>query len=101
MADRAQVEVRLKLLGPLGRLAGQRESTVSVAEGATVLDLLTALADRCGPAFAAAVFRAPGAPHTHLRVFLDDDDAEVDAPLRGAARGVTLMVLPVFEGGSA
>lgn len=101
MAVRPQIEVRLKLLGPLGRLAGQREATVSVDEGATVLELLAALAERWGPAFASAVFRTPGAPHTHLRVFLDDADADVDTRLLGDGRGVTVMVLPIFEGGSA
>jgi len=95
--------VRLRLLGPLARLAGRRETTCAVAEGATVRDLLLALAARHGPEFAAALLRAPGELHTHVRVFVDGADAEPNDLVGGGptpAPEVTVLVMPIFEGGS-
>lgn len=95
-------DVTVKLLGLLGRLAGQRETLIAMGEGATVLDLLAALGRRYGPEFTAALFRAPGEVRTHLRVFLDDDEAEPTDPVvrDGHAPTAALLVLPIFEGGS-
>ena len=95
--------VRLRLLGPLARLAGRRETTCAVAEGATVRDLLMALAARYGPEFASALLRAPGELHTHVRVFVDGADADPHDPVvtgPAAAPEVTVLVMPIFEGGS-
>ncbi|HBH02751.1 MAG: hypothetical protein A2W08_09025 [Candidatus Rokubacteria bacterium RBG_16_73_20] len=95
-------EIRLKLMGPLARLAGERETRLCVDETATVRDLLTLLAARYGPEFAGAIFRAPGEVHTHLRAFLDEHDAELDdrvARAGGAAASVAVLVVPGFEGG--
>ena len=95
--------VRLRLLGPLARLAGRRETTCAVADGATVHDLLMALAARYGPEFAAALLRAPGELHTHVRVFVDGADADPRDPVvtgPTAAPEITVLVMPIFEGGS-
>ncbi len=95
--------VRCRLLGPLARLAGRRETICAVAEGATVRDLLLALAARYGPEFAAALLRAPGELHTHVRVFVDGADAEPNDLVGGGttpAPQVTVLVMPIFEGGS-
>ncbi len=99
----AERTVRLRLLGPLARLAGRRETTCAVTEGATVRDLLLALAARYGPEFAAALLRAPGELHTYVRVFVDGADAEPnDLVIAGSAAApeVTVLVMPIFEGGS-
>jgi hypothetical protein len=98
-----KVQVRLKFMGPLGRLAGHREATVSVEPGTTVAGLLAILAGAYGPAFAAAIFRAPGEAHTHLRVFLNEGEAAMHdrvAPEGGAPTEVAVLVVPGFEGGS-
>ena len=95
--------VRLRLLGPLARLAGQRETSCAVPDGATVRDLLLTVAARYGPEFAAALLRAPGELHTHVRVFVDGADADPQQPLvlgPAAAREITVLVMPIFEGGS-
>ena len=95
--------VSVRLLGPLGRLAGQRETRVDVEESATVLDVLTALAARYGPEFSSAVFRAPREVHTFLRVFLGEEDAPVERRVDGAggaASEIRVLVVPGFEGGS-
>ncbi|MEK7387879.1 MAG: MoaD/ThiS family protein [candidate division NC10 bacterium] len=95
--------VRLRLLGPLARLAGRRETTCDVQEGATVRDVLIALAARYGPEFASALLRAPGELHTHVRVFVDGADADPHDPVvtgPAAAPEVTVLVMPIFEGGS-
>ena len=96
-------EIQLKLMGPLGRLAGERETRLLVDEGATVRDLLTLLADRYGPEFAGAIFRAPGEVHTYLRAFLDERDAELGDRIAregGAPAAVAVLIVPGFEGGS-
>jgi len=95
--------VRLRLLGPLARLAGRRETICVVPEGATVHDLLMTLAARYGPEFASALLRAPGELHTHVRVFVDGADADPHDPVAvgpAAAPEVTVLVMPIFEGGS-
>ena len=96
-------EIQLKLMGPLGRLAGERETRLLVEERATVRDLLGLLAERYGPEFAGAIFRAPGEVHTHLRAFLDEQDAELDDRIARAGGGpaaVAVLIVPGFEGGS-
>jgi hypothetical protein len=96
-------EIQLKLMGPLGRLAGQRETRLLVDEHATIRDLLTLLAERYGPEFAGAIFRAPGEVHTHLRAFLDEQDAKLGDRIArdgGAPAAVAVLVVPGFEGGS-
>src|SRR5574341_717992 len=93
--------VRLRLLGPLARLAGRRETTCAVPEGATVRDLLLTVAARHGPEFSAALLRAPGELHTHVHVFVDGVDADPLDPLAAgpaAAAEVTVLVMPVFDG---
>ena len=92
--------VRVRLLGPLARLAGRRETTCDVPEGATVRDVLITLAARHGPEFASALLRAPGELHTHVRVFVDGADVDPHDPIVAGAPEVTVLVMPIFEGGS-
>lgn len=96
-------EIRLKLMGPLARLAGERETRLLVGEGATVRDLLGLLAARYGPEFADAIFRTAGEVHTHLRTFLDERDADLGDRIAGdggTAPEVAVLIIPGFEGGS-
>ena len=95
--------VRVRFLGFLERLAGQRETLVEVDAQMTVLDLLTFLSRRYGPDFSTALFRAPGEVHTYLSIFLDEEEVCVSEPIRATqntARKVELLILPIFEGGS-
>lgn len=95
--------VRVKFLGFLERVAGHRETTVEVDEGATVLDLVQTLADRYGSRFSSSVFHSPRRVQTYLRVFVNEEQVELNDPViqdtRGAAE-VRLLVLPGLEGGS-
>lgn len=96
-------QVLVKSFGLLERLAGRRETTVQVADGATVLDVLETLAERFGPRFAAAVFRAPREVHAHLRVFVNEEEASVSDPIVDNVHDPTtleVLVLPAFDGGS-
>ena len=94
--------VSVKFLGFLQRLAGHREASVEVAADATLADLLDALARSYGPAFASAIFRNPGEVHTHLRVFVNEEEAQVTDRIvtGGEAAQVAVLVVPGFEGGS-
>ena len=95
--------VAVKFFGMLERIAGQRETCLAVEDSATVLDVLTLLAERYGPKFASSIFRAPREVHTHFRVFINEEEAAVDdpvVPVGGGAAQVALLIMPVFEGGS-
>lgn len=95
--------VPVKFLGFLQRLTGTREGCLEMDEGATVADLLNALADRYGPEFAQAIFRVPGEFHTHLRVFLDEEEAAPHDRLMAEGAdpaAVRVLIVPGFEGGS-
>ncbi len=95
-------QVAVRFLGFLERLAGRREMSLTVEDSATVLDVLTLLAERFGPQFTSSVFRAPREVHTHFRVFLNEEEAGVDdpvAPPGGGPLEVALLIMPVFEGG--
>jgi hypothetical protein len=74
---------------------------VEIGAGATVADLLARLAANYGPEFAGALFRVPGEVHTHLRVFLDEEEALVTDRIvkAGGAARVAVLVVPGFEGG--
>jgi hypothetical protein len=94
--------VLVKLFGFLERLAGHRDTCVKVEDSTTVFDLLVCLADQYGPEFAASIFRAPQEIHTHLRVFLNEEEAAMhDRIIRGPDTDteVVVMALPAFEGG--
>jgi hypothetical protein len=94
--------VPVTFLGSLRHVTGQRQTRVELDDGATVADLLALLADRFGPGLAAALFRAPGEVHTHLRVFVDDEETDLTERVRrpGRPAEVAVMALPIFEGGS-
>jgi len=101
MATESRI-VSVKFLGFLQRLAGRREASVELEAGATVGDLLASLGATYGPEFAGAVFRAPGEVHTHLRVFVNEEEAQVTDRIvtAGEAARVAVLVVPGFEGGS-
>lgn len=95
--------VRLRLFGFLERLAGHRETSIEVGDDATLLDVLSDLAERYGAEFAAAIFRAPHEVQTHLRLFMNERQAEVNDPIAPDVSGETevlVLVLNSVEGGS-
>lgn len=95
--------VRLRLFGFLERLAGHRETSIEVRDGATLFDVLSNLAERYGAEFTAAIFRAPHEVQTHLRLFMNERPAEVNdviAPDVSGATEVLVLVLNSIEGGS-
>ena len=94
--------VRVKFLGALARLAGQRETSLAIDADATVADLLETMGRAYARGFGDAIFRAPGELQTYLRVFLDEREAgPADRVVAGGSAGeVALLVIPGFEGGS-
>jgi molybdopterin converting factor small subunit len=95
--------VRLRLFGFLERLAGHRETSIEMGDDATLLDVLSDLAERYGAEFAAAIFRAPHEVQTHLRLFMNDKQAEVNDLITPDVSGETevlVLVLNSIEGGS-
>lgn len=95
--------VRLRLFGFLERLAGHRETNIEVGENATLLDMLSDLAEQYGPDFSSAIFRAPREVQTHLRLFMNEKQAEVHDSIKPDETGKTevlVLVLNSIEGGS-
>ncbi len=94
--------VSVKCLGFLRHVVQAGEVGIAVDAEATVGDLLRALADRYGRDFSEAVFRVPGEVHTHVRVFLNEEEARVGDRVApgGAPAEVAVLVVPGFEGGS-
>ncbi|MBI2822150.1 MAG: MoaD/ThiS family protein [Acidobacteria bacterium] len=95
--------ITVRFFGYLERLAGQRETCLSVQDSATVLDVLTLLSNQYGQKFESAIFRTPREVHTYFRVFINEREAAVDEPVVPTGEGtsrVALLVLPIFEGGT-
>ena len=94
--------VSVTFLGFLRRVAGHREIRVAMDADATVDHLLQTLVRTYGGDFSDAVFRAPGEVHTHLRVFLNEEEARMSDRVApgGSPADVALLVVPGFEGGS-
>ncbi len=94
--------ITVRFLGFFRQLAGSQEASVEVNEGATVLDALQLLNETYGPKFGEALFRSPGQIQTHVRVFLNEEEASMDDPVTGgdgSAGRLDLFVLPMTAGG--
>lgn len=97
----ASLDVRIRFMGDLPAVVGQRTMELTLAGGHTVDDLFAALAERYGEAFTARVFSAPGKLHHYMLVFVDGEDirdGEGFATPLGHGE-VEVIMLPMFGGG--
>lgn len=81
------VEVQVRYFAAAREAAGIEQEDVELADGSTVATLLTALCER-HPGLAA--------PAASMRIALDEDFAEPDAPLRD---GAVVALIPPVGGG--
>jgi len=94
--------ITVRFLGFFRLLVGSREVSVEVSEEATVLDVLKLLCETYGPKFGETLFRSPGQVPTHVRVFLNEEEASMSdraAGSDGSAGKIDLFVLPITAGG--
>lgn len=98
---RDQATVRVSLLGEIRCLAGKRQVEVCIAEGSTVQDLLSYLAQRLGGGFARSLFKSDGTLHQYVKVFLGGDEMQGPQALGTKLDGkqVDILVLTMYTGG--
>jgi molybdopterin converting factor small subunit len=95
------ITVRMRTVGLLKSLLKRGDLEVELADGATVADLLAALAAEGGPEVASHL-EAPVRPDAHppLRVQVNGRDIEVlDGRLTALADGDDVLVLTPIAGG--
>ncbi len=101
MPEEATIAVRVKFMGDLPALTGQRNIVVQLPEGSTAGDLLYSLSKTYGDPFRCRVFSGPATLHHYMVVFLDGKNMK---ELGGFAAklgnsDVEVVMLPMFEGG--
>lgn len=102
-AAQAEVVVKVVLFGELRRLAGRRDVDLRLPHGSTIEALGRELGAICAPAFAQRVLTSDGSFQSHVAVFLNGSPLRrnSDVPTFLADGQVELMLMPMFEGGTA
>lgn len=95
------IAVRVKFMGDLLALVGQRDLTMALPQGSTVGDLLLSLCQSYGEPFTCRVFSGPGVLHHYILIFLDGQNIKEVGGLatRLGDSKVEIIMLPMFEGG--
>lgn len=93
--------VKVKLMGDIAGVFGQRDLELAFPHGSTVGQLLKGLCDRYGESFSKEVFNAAGGLMPTLVIFVNGDDIKnlkgLDTPISNSK--VEVVILPIFEGG--
>jgi molybdopterin converting factor small subunit len=95
------VHVVVELPAALAEVAGSRVVPLELPQGATVADLVPALADR-HPGVGRRVCDETGALRRFVNVYVDDEDVRQTSGLATPlSDGSVVLVLPSIAGGSA
>ncbi|MCC6888712.1 MAG: MoaD/ThiS family protein [Hyphomicrobiales bacterium] len=101
MLAKPTITARIKFMGDLPTIVGQRSLEIEVPADHTVRDLLRILSDTYGEAFTSRVFSRPDKLHHYILLFVDGESIKnrggLDAKL--GAGEVDLVMLPMFGGG--
>ncbi len=100
-APASTIEVRVKFMGDLPAVIGQRNTVVTLPQGSTVGDLMASLSQSYGEAFTARVFATPTKLHHYVLVFIDGENIKQRggfAAKLGNSEADVIM-LPMFGGG--
>ncbi len=99
----AEISIRVRFMGDLRAIVGQRDLRMALPRGNTVGDLLAFLSNSFGEPFASWVFSRPGIIHHYILVFLNGQNIQdVGGLATGLGDGdseVEIIMLPMFEGG--
>ncbi|OGT83198.1 MAG: hypothetical protein A3H91_17590 [Gammaproteobacteria bacterium RIFCSPLOWO2_02_FULL_61_13] len=101
-AQQSGITVRVRFIGDLPAITGQRTRTVNLPKGATVASLFESLTQTYGKDFSLRLFSRPGKLHHTIFIFVDGEDYnERDglAAKLGESSEVELLMLPVICGG--
>jgi molybdopterin converting factor small subunit len=95
------IAVRVKFMGDLPAVTGQRNIVVNLPEGSSVGDLLWSLSKIYGDPFRCRVFSGPATLHHYMVVFVGGKNMK---EIGGFAAklgdsDVEVVMLPMFEGG--
>jgi hypothetical protein len=101
LAPPSKLAVRIKFMGDLPAVIGQRSLGLELPAGNTVGDLFALLSESYGEAFTLRVFSRPGKLHHYMLVFVDGKDIKgsggLDAKLGNGE--VDVVMLSMFVGG--
>ena len=101
LAPQLKVNVRIKFMGDLPTVIGQRSLELEMPAGKSVRDVLDSLSNSYGEAFTARVFSTPTKLHHYILIFVDGADIKgrggLDAKLGNGE--VDIVMLPMFGGG--
>jgi molybdopterin converting factor small subunit len=101
LAPRPTLTARIKFMGDLPAVIGQRSLALEMPDGNTVRDLLASLSNAYGAAFTDRVFANPAKLHHYMLVFVDGENIKerggLDAKLGNGE--VDVIMLPTFGGG--
>jgi molybdopterin converting factor small subunit len=93
--------VKVRFMGDLPAVTGQRKLLVSLPAGETVGGLLDSLSQRYGEDFRSRVFSSPTKLHHTMLIFVDGENITQHGGL-GAKLGdseVEVIMLPMYGGG--
>ena len=95
------IAVRVRFMGDLPALIGQREIVVTLPEGSTVADLMSNLSTTYGEAFTARVFSSPTKLHHYVLLFVDGQNVKQRGGLatKLSNSAAEIVMLPMFGGG--
>lgn len=93
--------VRVKFMGDMSSIIGERNLDLALPQGATVADLLASLSKTYGEAFTSRVFIGPGKLFHTMLIFVDGEDIkERDGLATMLGNGeVEVIMMPMFGGG--
>jgi hypothetical protein len=101
LAPPSRLAVRIKFMGDLPAVIGQRSLEIDMPETNTVGDLFALLSERYGERFTSRVFSRPGKLHHYMLVFVDGMNIKgseaLDAKLGNGE--VDVVMLSMFVGG--
>jgi hypothetical protein len=101
LAPQSTLAVRIKFMGDLPAVIGQRCLEIAMPAGSTVRVLLASVSNTYGEAFAARVFSSPAKLHHYILIFVDGEHVAtrraLDAQLGDGE--VDVVMLPTFGGG--
>jgi molybdopterin converting factor small subunit len=100
-ATASTIAVRVRFIGDLPAVTGQREIVVTLPEGSTVADLMSDLSMTYGEAFTTRVFSSPTKLHHSVLLFVDGQKLKQHGGLTtklGNSK-TEIIMLPMFGGG--
>lgn len=97
------MEARVRLTGMVRHLVNESECRASLADDATIEDLVGALVERYGAKFGEQLFRTNGELNGSVRIFVDNKSVTSLKQRLGAGNGATaevsIVVLSPVSGG--